>query len=117
MKVYSVDVPIIATLYVKAESREAAVEKAAKVKGLCLEVRQDETQEVPISGRKYDDPKLPETSFSPAMTIQQPMMGTLWIADGQDEEEDDDEPAACENCGCTDNDGSDICPDCGGEIK
>lgn len=27
-----------------------------------------------------------------------------------------EEDASCENCGNTDNDGSDICPDCGGAI-
>lgn len=27
------------------------------------------------------------------------------------------EPARCIQCGCTDNDGSDICPDCGGAIE
>lgn len=32
------------------------------------------------------------------------------------EQEEQEEPAACENCGCTDNDGSDICPDCGGAL-
>ncbi len=29
----------------------------------------------------------------------------------------EEKPAACVECGCTDNDGTDICPDCGGNIE
>lgn len=45
------------------------------------------------------------------------VMAWVWVTDedaGVTRQEA--EPAACEQCGCTDNDGSDICPDCGGAI-
>lgn len=37
--------------------------------------------------------------------------GGHWQPD--DDEDEDDEPASCPRCGNTDNDGSDVCPDCG----
>ena len=37
-----------------------------------------------------------------------------FMSDEEDEDDDDEEDDACENCGNTLNDGSDICDQCGG---
>ena len=42
------------------------------------------------------------------------VMSWIWITDEKAGVKSDD--ASCENCGCTDNNGSDVCPDCGGAI-
>ena len=69
MKLYSVDIPIVATAYIKAASSEEALSKAQKLRNLSLELSEDPNQEIPICGKPFDDPDLPEVSLSPAMTI------------------------------------------------
>lgn len=69
MKLYSVDIPITATAYIKANSAEEALKRASSLALLGIEFPEDLEREVPISGRMYDDPNLPEISLSPAMTI------------------------------------------------
>lgn len=66
MNLYSVELRLAATAYVKAESPEEALERAKTLIGDPLELESDDET---ISGRKYDDPELPEVSLSPAMTI------------------------------------------------
>jgi hypothetical protein len=64
MNLYSTEIRICATLYVKANSPEEALEKAAKF--ATDAPFEFEGQEV--SDKGYDDPSLPEISLSPAMS-------------------------------------------------
>lgn len=67
-QLYAVEAMIAATLYIKADSEAEAVAKARGVVGAGLEVA-DDGGEVEISGLMFDDPELPEISFTPAMTV------------------------------------------------
>ncbi|CAA2141403.1 hypothetical protein [Hyphomicrobium sp. ghe19] len=70
MNIYSIDVPIWATVYVKAESEEEAKAKMlAAAKDRSFEFDNDDDPDLPISGKQFDDPDLPEVSLSPAMTL------------------------------------------------
>lgn len=75
MKLYSVDIKICATAYIKAKTPEEAFEIAKSLKHGALELSPDEYQDIPISGRQYDDPDLPDVSLSPAMTVYGPFDG------------------------------------------
>jgi hypothetical protein len=64
--IYRMDVKIIGTAYVRADSPEEARTKIdEQLIGEWIEVAGDEL----ISGFRFDDPALPEVSLSPAMTI------------------------------------------------
>jgi hypothetical protein len=69
MNLYSINVRIYATAYIKADSEREARRIARELKGDVLQLREDEDAELPISDRQYDDPDLPDVSLSPAMTI------------------------------------------------
>ena len=69
MKLYQVDVTIAATAYIKAESETDAIRKARQLIGGTLEVQDGKYDGVEVSGLSYDNPELPDTSLSPAMTI------------------------------------------------
>lgn len=69
MKLYSVDVRVVATAYIKADSKEDAIQKARSLHGDCLEVEPGDECEIEISGLAFDDPDLPEISLSPTMTV------------------------------------------------
>lgn len=71
MNVYSVELLICATAYVKANSKEEAMRKVRKLAGQSPRI-EDSGGDVPISGFQYADPRLPEVSLSPAMTIHEP---------------------------------------------
>lgn len=73
MNVYSMDIRIVGTAYVKAENEREARRKVRELRLSGLEVGGDEM----ISGRPYDHPDLPEVSLSPAMTIHLPVRGSL----------------------------------------
>ncbi|MFB2553934.1 hypothetical protein [Ensifer soli] len=65
--IYSADIMICATVYVRAATREQALQSIANMdRG--LELREGGI----ISGRGYDDPRLPDLSLSPAMTVYPP---------------------------------------------
>lgn len=70
MNVYSIDIKIVATAYVKAESEEAAkaVFEANLSEGNGGELPEGEAA-IPVSGLAYDNPALPEWSISPAVTF------------------------------------------------
>lgn len=68
MKVYSLDVKVWATAYIKANNEEEALRKAKTLAGAYIN-EQDGIGEVEISGLSYNNPELPEISLSPAMTI------------------------------------------------
>ena len=82
MPIYSIDIKIYATAYIRADNEKQAAERAASLENLILQVR-DVGSEVAISGRDFTDPALPDLSISPAMTIVGP--------------EDDDEPELLED--------------------
>lgn len=81
MKVYAIDVQICATAYIRAENKTEAREKVRALRGASPTILVTDTGarpilqdldhagDVPISGRRLDDPKLPDVSLSPAMTI------------------------------------------------
>jgi hypothetical protein len=74
MTVYRVDVQIAGTAYIKAENEEQALEKAKELNDATIEVPLLGGQDVPaadvtISGRRFEDPKLPEVSLSPMLTV------------------------------------------------
>lgn len=71
MPVYSIGVKIDATAYIKAEDEVEALAIARReLNDVALEVSPQEGA-LPISGRLFDDPRLPEISLSPAMSINE----------------------------------------------
>lgn len=72
--VYSVDVALCATAYKRARSAIEAVVITASLVNLSLEVPPFDALEgcIGVSDLKYDNPHLPNMSFSPAMTIAGP---------------------------------------------
>lgn len=71
MKLYQIDMMVVATAYIRAASQAEAMVKALSLKDEGLIVSGDEL----ISGRRFDDAALPSLSLSPAMTILGPMPG------------------------------------------
>jgi hypothetical protein len=76
MNVYSIDVRIVATAYIKAESEaEAKQIAAAQLAGsqLCLPDRVSQPEGcVEIFGLEYSHPDMPAVSLSPAMSVDGP---------------------------------------------
>lgn len=72
MNVYSVEIKICGTVYVKARSEAEAIEEVRKLDGAGIELAEDDGLELPITGKNYDDPDLPDVSMSPAMTVYGP---------------------------------------------
>lgn len=87
MPVYRIDMMICATAYIKATSAAEAERKAKALAGKSPDVlvtdsflaraatNIDHMGGVPISGLQYSNPRLPDVSFSPAMTIHEPWNG------------------------------------------
>lgn len=101
MNVYSIDVMICATAYIKAESEEAALkiaqEEFNKNRGMELPDNLEWLQ-MPITGISYDSPDLPDVSLSPAMSFHGPCGEHLELveenvpeADEDDNQEENDE--------------------------
>lgn len=67
-RLYSIDVQICGTAYIKANSMKEARAKLKEIEGCGLEVA-DGSESGLVSGRRYNDPLLPNISLSPAMTI------------------------------------------------
>lgn len=72
-KVYSVPFIIYATAYVRADNADEAERKARTLSDRAIDI----IAEGPalLSGARFDDPELPDLSFSPAMTIGDPEDG------------------------------------------
>lgn len=71
LNLYSIDVSMVGTAYVKAKSPEEArrlLEEAVKADG-SVYVDNDAESTMPICGKSFDNPQLPTISLSPAMTI------------------------------------------------
>lgn len=68
MTIYSIDLKVAATAYVRANSKEEAI------KALKDEIGKHGTDIIDFetSERKFDDPELPDISLSPAMTVWGP---------------------------------------------
>jgi len=72
MTVYSLDVVIHATLYVKAEDRNDLSRKINSLSSpdlIELHLMEQDAGGMEICGKRYNDPDLPEVSLSPAMTL------------------------------------------------
>jgi hypothetical protein len=113
-KLFSVDVAIIATAYIVAESDEEAQKIADSLGEEALEFssrRQDigVDQDIAITGETYNA-DMPEISLSPAMTLVGPQGRKVDF-----QEEFDTECGQCEGTGTTDAMGEDEeCPVCDG---
>ena len=96
---YCVDIEVAATAYIKATCEQEALEKARALRDKrpfvltsdgAVAVHRfpeiDHGDGVPISGRDYSDPMLPDISLSPGMTIH-----GLWC-DGFIETAEEDVP-------------------------
>ncbi len=92
---YSIDVTLIGTLYIKADGPEEAKRLALEA---CLDAGMEMSPrsggDIEIFGGAFDSEDLPDVSFSPAMTVVSPT-GEAWLAAGADElygaDEEDDE--------------------------
>lgn len=71
LKVFSVEVKIYATAYIKARSAKQALEIARGLEQEALHVEGEM-----ISSETFDSPELPDISLSPVMTIHGPDDGT-----------------------------------------
>ncbi|TIW53855.1 MAG: hypothetical protein E5V54_24140 [Mesorhizobium sp.] len=87
MNLYSIELKICATAYIKAGNADEALTMAKDLVGDGIELREDEYAELPISGKRYDDEDLPDVSLSPAMTID-----SLWDPEGGVELAEEDVP-------------------------
>lgn len=74
MPVYRVEVQIAATAYLKAKNKKEATKWAEALKGTTIEVKTT-AGDIETSELQFDDPELPDTSLSPAMTIVGPWAG------------------------------------------
>ena len=87
-KLYSVDIRIAATAYIKADSPADALRIARSMHGDCLNVADPNASEVPISAASFDDPALPDVSVAPVMTIYEPSPHVELAADNANREGD-----------------------------
>jgi hypothetical protein len=75
MGVYRIEVVVHATAYVKAASEVDAVKKLRRLDQTGFELTNRDmqlTDNLWVSGRRYNDPALPVISLSPAMTFRVP---------------------------------------------
>jgi len=89
---YSIDIKLYATAYIKADTEKEALKIARSLKMDGIELREDHDAEMPISGQQFDDPDLPDISLSPAMTIYGPDRGARpdLVESNLDEEDEED---------------------------
>jgi hypothetical protein len=88
MPIYSVEMNVLATLYIRAATPEEAARIAREQVDTSIEVGERDAGggELPVSGASYDDPDLPDVSLSPAMTIASVCDGHgPELADGDDD--------------------------------
>lgn len=73
MKLYSIDVMIYATAYIRADNKAEALAIARNMKDAALHLPDEiDCGDVPISGLDYGNDELPDLSLSPEMTINGP---------------------------------------------
>lgn len=68
MNLYSIELKVCATAYIKANSQGEAMAIANKLARRSI-ITNGDGADVPISEHDYLDPSMPEVSVSPAMTI------------------------------------------------
>lgn len=68
MPIFSVEINVVATAYIRADSLQEAKSKAKALPQSSIEVGST-VGDVEVSGLDLDDPELPDVSLSPAMTI------------------------------------------------
>jgi len=87
MPLYSIDVKICGTAYIKAESEAEAMAKTKRLKDAWISSDpRDGGGDIPISGAPFNSDDMPEISLSPAMTCC-----GLWDEHSKPELQDDDE--------------------------
>lgn len=69
MKIYTIPVTIYATAYIRAKDEDAAALIASQKIGAETWIEAGENGI--FCGRAYDDPRLPDVSLSPVMTISE----------------------------------------------
>ena len=67
--IFSTEIMIAATVYVRADSAEQAAKLASSLIGSGIELPEGFMGDVEISGQHLTDPLLPDVSLSPAMTV------------------------------------------------
>ncbi len=71
MPIYSKEIDIVATAYIRADSPEQAMQMLKDgLKDSSLLLEEGYCGDVIINGMDFDDPFLPSLSLSPAMTVQ-----------------------------------------------
>lgn len=84
-RLFQVEVPLNATLYVFADSFAAAKALATRsCDGAALELSDRTTGDIAVFGGQYDDPAMPDVSFSPAVSVGEPEIDGLYESDGYD---------------------------------
>ena len=82
MPLYSTNVMICATAYIRADTLEEAQKIATdRFTDSNLILPDEVDADVPIFGLEYDHPEMPDVSLSPAMTLQNVCEGSFTIAD------------------------------------
>lgn len=84
-KVYSCDIRIAGTVYVRAKTLKQAKELIAAIYGNALHVSEGEYEDVIISGARLDDPELPEISLSPCFTVHNPWSPVKLVHEDEDD--------------------------------
>jgi len=77
MTLYSIDVKVWATAYIKADSEEEAQKIADSMRDWTLQLSDEpiDAGDVMIFGGDFDGPNMPALSLSPLMTIAGPEEG------------------------------------------
>lgn len=68
MNIYSIDVQVCATAYIRANNEKEARKVAEGLQDSSPDIL-DAGGDVEVSGLAFDNPDLPDVSLSPAMTI------------------------------------------------
>jgi len=68
-KVFSCDIRLAGTVYVRAKTLKQAKEMVAALYGDAMQIVDGKYEDVVVSSARYDDPKLPKVSLSPCFTL------------------------------------------------
>jgi hypothetical protein len=93
LNVWSIDVKIYGTAYIKAETAEEALKIAQALKGEAIQFsdrRQQVSEDIFVTGERYTK-DLPPVSLSPVMELHGPDEGVVPNLSDELEDEDDDD--------------------------
>lgn len=76
MNLYSIDIQIVATAYIKAESPEEALTIAHSQLNTTMELNENRNGEIPIDGSDFKHLE-PTVSLSPAISLNGPLEGQI----------------------------------------